>query len=199
MDIYGVGPAGAARVPGRRRRRDPLRRPQPVRVLDRDRTPRRVVRGAEPPPPVAGREPADEPPAARLGDRADPPATPKAVPTTDRKLAAGKTPMEALRGLKRRCPTSSTANSSTDAGRSQQPDEASPGGHCGATLQSSAADSHPLDRHFGSATSRTRRSRRCADHHSVGRPSLQALLDTEGCQIRSSGRRSPPHGAGRSA
>ena len=44
MDLHGVGPVVAARDPGRRRRRHPVRRPQPVRVLDRHRTPRRVVR-----------------------------------------------------------------------------------------------------------------------------------------------------------
>lgn len=61
-----------------------------------------------------------------------------------RKLAAGKTPMEALRCLKRRLSDVVYRQLVTDAGRSQQPDEASPGGHCGATFQSSAADSHPL-------------------------------------------------------
>jgi hypothetical protein len=44
MDIHGVGPVVAARSPGRRRRRHPVRRPEPVRVLDRHRTYRRVLR-----------------------------------------------------------------------------------------------------------------------------------------------------------
>ena len=44
--------------PGRRRRRRPVRRPQPVRVLDRHRTARRLLRRADPAPTVPGREPA---------------------------------------------------------------------------------------------------------------------------------------------
>ena len=61
-----------------------------------------------------------------------------------RKLAAGKTPMEALRCLKRRLSDVVYRQLIADAGRTQQPEEAGPGGHCGATLQSSAADLHPL-------------------------------------------------------
>ena len=57
-----------------------------------------------------------------------------------RKLAAGKTPMEALRCLKRRLSDVVYRQLVADA---QQQDGAGPGGHCGATLQSSAADSHP--------------------------------------------------------
>ncbi|WP_101525802.1 IS110 family transposase [Nocardioides houyundeii] len=58
-----------------------------------------------------------------------------------RKLAAGKTPMEALRCLKRRLSDVVYRQLVADA---QKHDGAGPGGHCGATLQSSAADSHPL-------------------------------------------------------
>ncbi|SED28985.1 Transposase IS116/IS110/IS902 family protein [Nocardioides exalbidus] len=58
-----------------------------------------------------------------------------------RKLAAGKTPMEALRCLKRRLSDVVYRQLVADA---QQLAGAGPGGHCGATLQSSAADSHPL-------------------------------------------------------
>ena len=61
-----------------------------------------------------------------------------------RKLAAGKTPMEALRCLKRRLSDVVYRQLIADAGLTQQPEEAGPGGHCGATLQSSAADLHPL-------------------------------------------------------
>jgi transposase len=57
------------------------------------------------------------------------------------KLAAGKTPMEALRCLKRRLSDVVYRQLVADA---QQQGGADPGGHCGATLQSSAADSHPL-------------------------------------------------------
>ncbi len=58
-----------------------------------------------------------------------------------RKLDAGKTPMEALRCLKRRLSDVVYRQLVADA---RQKDGAGPGGHCGATLQSSAADSHPL-------------------------------------------------------
>ncbi|WP_210650782.1 IS110 family transposase [Nocardioides sp. SYSU D00065] len=57
-----------------------------------------------------------------------------------RKLAAGKTPMEALRCLKRRLSDVVYRQLLADAKAAG----AGPGGHCGATLQSSAADSHPL-------------------------------------------------------
>jgi transposase len=60
-----------------------------------------------------------------------------------RKLAAGKTPMEALRCLKRRLSDVVYRQLVADAQRAEQRDGASPGGHCGATLQSSAVDLHP--------------------------------------------------------
>ncbi|MCP3422442.1 IS110 family transposase [Nocardioides pinisoli] len=58
-----------------------------------------------------------------------------------RKFAAGKTPMEALRCLKRRLSDVVYRQLIADA---HQHDGADPGGHCGAALQSSAVDSHPL-------------------------------------------------------
>ena len=57
----------------------------------------------------------------------------------DRKVASGKTNMEALRCLKRRL-SDIVYKQMRDDARHQA---ASPGGHPGATLQSSAADSHP--------------------------------------------------------
>ncbi|GAB2765281.1 hypothetical protein GCM10027020_17070 [Nocardioides salsibiostraticola] len=60
-----------------------------------------------------------------------------------RKLAAGKTPMEALRCLKRRLSDVVYRQLKADATRDQQLVGAGPGGHCGATQESSAADSHP--------------------------------------------------------
>jgi transposase len=61
-----------------------------------------------------------------------------------RKLAAGKTPMEALRCLKRRLSDVVYRQLVADTQRTRQPDDAGPGGHCGATQESSAVDSHPL-------------------------------------------------------
>ena len=57
-----------------------------------------------------------------------------------RKLAAGKTPMEALRCLKRRLSDAVFRQLVADASAMQQ---AGPGGHSGATLKSSAAKSLP--------------------------------------------------------
>ena len=62
-----------------------------------------------------------------------------------RKLAQGKTRMEAMRCLKRRISDAVYRQLITDAQRAAAADEgAGPGGHCGASLISSAADSHPL-------------------------------------------------------
>ena len=66
-----------------------------------------------------------------------------------RKLAAGKTPLEAIRCLKRRLSDAVYRQLVTDAGLRAQPVPgedigAGPGGHCGAALQSSAVDLHPL-------------------------------------------------------
>ena len=64
-----------------------------------------------------------------------------------RKLAAGKTPMEAIRCLKRRLSDVVFKRLLADARAGQELAgaliDAGPGGHCGATQKSSAADSHP--------------------------------------------------------
>jgi transposase len=57
-----------------------------------------------------------------------------------RKLAAGKTPMEAMRALKRRLSDVVYKQMVADAKRART----GPGGHVGATLQSSAADPIPM-------------------------------------------------------
>jgi transposase len=66
-----------------------------------------------------------------------------------RKLAAGKTPLEAIRCLKRRLSDAVYRQLVADARAADTEAEigvegAGPVGHCGAALQSSAADSHPL-------------------------------------------------------
>ena len=61
-----------------------------------------------------------------------------------RKLAAGKTPMEAMRCLKRRISDALYRQLVNDAKTAAAADmDAGPGGHRGASLQSSAAGSHP--------------------------------------------------------
>ena len=66
-----------------------------------------------------------------------------------RKLAQGKTRPEAMRCLKRRISDAVYRQLLADAKRAAitaaaEPEGAGPGGHCGASLISSAADSHPL-------------------------------------------------------
>jgi transposase len=62
-----------------------------------------------------------------------------------RKLAEGKTPMEAMRCLRRRLSDVIYRQLRTDATKqADQDDRAGPGGHSGATLQSSAADRSPV-------------------------------------------------------
>ena len=61
-----------------------------------------------------------------------------------RKLAAGKTPLEALRCLKRRISDAIYRQLVEDAhAAASRGLGTGPGGHCGATLQSSAVDLHP--------------------------------------------------------
>jgi transposase len=60
-----------------------------------------------------------------------------------RKIAAGKTKMEALRCLKRRLSDIVYNQMRADARRLTNVGGAGPGGHPGTTLQSSVADSHP--------------------------------------------------------
>ena len=65
-----------------------------------------------------------------------------------RKLAEGKTPMEAMRCLRRRLSDVIYRQLVTDAAnradQTSQTSQAGPGGHSGATLQSSAADRSPV-------------------------------------------------------
>ena len=70
-----------------------------------------------------------------------------------RKLAAGKTPMEAMRCLRRRLSDAVYRQLVADAPGQE---EASPGGHPGASLIIQRGRPVPGHRHFGSATSRTR-------------------------------------------
>ena len=65
-----------------------------------------------------------------------------------RKLAAGKTPMEAMRCLKRRLSDAVYRQLLADAQRHEQTSGAGSGGHSGATLTSSAADLTP---HIGTS------------------------------------------------
>ena len=139
------GPGVAAgRNPGptRRRARRPVRRPQPVRVLDRHRTHRSLLRRDRPAPALPGREPADEPHDPHRRGHPDPPRHPR----------PGLLPAQARR---RQDPRRSDAlPQAPDLRRAVPPAprrrqaaaadvDAGPGGHRGASHQSSAAGSHP--------------------------------------------------------
>jgi len=65
-----------------------------------------------------------------------------------RKLTAGKTPMEAMRCLKRRLSDAVYRQLVADSQHNETTLEAGPGGHSGATLTSSAADLTP---HIGTS------------------------------------------------
>ena len=62
---------------------------------------------------------------------------------SERKLAEGQTPKEALRSLKRRLSDVIFARLQADARRRGRPAIKSPGGHVGNDSVASAADSHP--------------------------------------------------------
>ena len=141
MDLFGIGPAGAARILCRRRRRGPVPRPQPLRVLDRHRTPGRLLRRADPTPAVAGREPTAEPRPAHRRDRPDPPRHrgPRLLPTQARPRPRPR--WRPCAASSAGSPTRSTASSSPTPTRpTDRQVEAGPGGHSGASSQSSAAD-----------------------------------------------------------
>ena len=91
--------------PGRRRRRRPIRRPEPVRVMDRHRPTRRVLGGAEPAPAVPGRQPTGQP---RHPHRRD-------HPTPPRHRRPGLLPTQASRGQE--APGSAAVPQTTDLRR----------------------------------------------------------------------------------
>jgi len=61
MDVYGIGPAARRPDPGRRRRHGPVRRPRPLRLLDRHSADRRLLRRTDPPPARPSRQPPAQP------------------------------------------------------------------------------------------------------------------------------------------
>jgi hypothetical protein len=69
MDLHGIGPSGAARLLADVAGAPPVRPPRPVRLLERHRTPGRVLRQPGPPPAVPRWEPAHQPGPAHHGGR----------------------------------------------------------------------------------------------------------------------------------
>ena len=143
MDLHGIGPAGAARLLVDVGDVDPVPDQEPLRVLERHRTPGRLLRGADPPPALPRREPADQPRPAHHGDRPAPPRhrRPGLLPAQARRRARPRwKPCAASNDA---CPTWSTGSSSpTQTGRPSAgaSGQAGPGGHAGATTDSSADD-----------------------------------------------------------
>jgi predicted flap endonuclease-1-like 5' DNA nuclease len=153
MDLHGVGPVVAARV---------LADVGDVtRFADRNRFAswtgtRRLVRRAEPPPALQGREPTDEPHDPHRRHQPDPPRhrRPCLLPTqTSRgQEAAGGDPLSQAQDLRRHLPTAPRrrperrrAGSWSGPGRALRGDSSIQRGR-----------PTPAHRHFGSATSRTR-------------------------------------------
>jgi transposase len=143
MDIYGVGPAGAARVLADvgdvarfadRNRFASWTGTAPLDVSSGEQTRHRLSRAGN----------------RRMNHVLHVAAIVQIRHDTEgrayyrRKLAAGKTPMEALRCLKRRLSDVVYRQLVADNNPTRTDVDADPGGHCGATLHSSAADSHPL-------------------------------------------------------
>ena len=129
---------------GRGRRHHPVPRPRPLRVLERHRTHRRLLRRPGPTPTVPSREPPDQPDPAHHGHR---PATqPDRRPRLLRPHArpTGKTSMEAMRALKRRLSDIVYRTMLDDAiGHAFSGSRTGPGGQRGNDSDSSAAGSHP--------------------------------------------------------
>ena len=69
LDLTGIGPSGGRAAAGRGRRHHPVPRPGSLRVLDRHRTHRRVLRRPRQASTLARREPADQPRLAHHGHR----------------------------------------------------------------------------------------------------------------------------------
>ena len=156
MDLPGVGPVVAARVLADVGGCGPVRRPQPVRVLDRNRTDRSILRRDRPPPALPGRQPADEPHDPHRRGHPDPPRHPR----TD------LLPAQAHRGqdpdgghalpeethLRRHLPPAARRrHRRRGCGRQDGPGRAPRG-----VFRIQRGRLTPAHRHFGSATSRTR-------------------------------------------
>ena len=144
MDLHGVGPVVAAHVLADvgdvRRFADRNRFASWTGTAPLDASSRR----AEPTPPLRRRNRRINHMIHILRDQPDPPRHRPARPTTDRERAEGKKPLEASRCLKRRISDAIYRQLLDDAQpETAQEPGAGPGGHCGATLQSSAADLLP--------------------------------------------------------
>ena len=168
--------------PGRCRRRGPVRRPQPVRVLDRYRTPGRLLRRKN-------RHRLSRAGNRRVNHMIHIAAVSQLRTATDgqayyrRKRAEGKKPLEALRCLKRRISDAIFRQLVTDAAAPRPRACGRGSGRAPRGVTSIQRDRlTPAHRHFGSATSRTRTNDATPDRSGTEDPPRSDRLTTEGCR-----------------
>ncbi len=153
----GTAPAGPARhrtlrcrpAAGRGRRHHPVPRPQPLRVLDRHRPHRRLLRRPRPAPAVPRREPADQPRAAHHGHR--PAAQPHRRPRLLRPQEGRRQDLDGSHAMPQ---TPTVRHRLPHHARRLDPQatRTGPGGQRGNDSDSSATGSQPQHRLFGQAT-----------------------------------------------
>jgi hypothetical protein len=148
--------------PRRRRRHRPVRRPQPVRLLDRHRTAGRLLRRADPAPALPRRQPPDEPRPARRGHRAAAQRhrRTRVLPTQTRRQEdpEGSTALPQATTLQRHLSTTPRRRPSRRATRRTDGRRDGPGRALRGDSRIQRGRPAPAHRHFGSATSRTRRT-----------------------------------------
>ena len=180
-DLHGIGPSGAARLlveVG-----DITRFPEQgaLRVLERHRTDRRLLRRPGPPPAVARRQPADQPGAAHHGRRPapQPHRRPRLLRPQGRRRedADGSDARPQTAALRHRLPPDDHRRPGSGNGPGRTP---------GDDYWLQRGRLTPQHRHFGEVTSRTRRSRPYARKASPFPCSLPALSVGAGPQATSS-------------
>jgi hypothetical protein len=162
----------------------PVHRPQPVRVLDRDRAPGRLLRRADPTPALARRQPQGQPRHPHRRRQPDPPRHPRPglLPAQARRGQdpAGSTALPQKAHLRRPVPTTPSRRTHGRDNRCERGSGRAPRGV--SCIQRGRLT--PAHRHFGSATSRTRTNDATRVHtdtedHDPQTPRTR-LLTTEG-------------------
>jgi transposase len=158
----------------------PLRRPGPLRSLQRHRPHRGLLRGPQGLPALPAGRPAPQPHAVHMA----------AVTQVshrhsegrayyDRKVKESKTTKEALRCLKRRISDAIFAHLVADTKRRAQAAKAGPGGQKGNGSVSSVAGSHPERQLFGQATPRPVPTYVARRPHAAGMPRSRSERNPE--------------------
>ena len=155
--LFGIGPAGAARILGDVGAIDRFPTKATLRQLDRHRTDRGLQRRPDPPPTLPRRQPPAQPRAAHHGRGAGP-IRHRGRAYYLRKRAEGKTALEALRCLKRRL----SDVVYHQAGPRPAAAGSGPGRTLGGDYRIQRGWPNPGSQLFGQVTSRTRRTTRYA-------------------------------------